>query len=78
MTLQDAMRHFRWDTTHDCSAAAYSNGHVVALYSLGLYEADLTRLKEMVPGLVVSELRRVEHDHGTWLRVDVAEKREEA
>ena len=71
MTLHEAVRHFRWDATHDYRKHDTVNGQIVSIYGLGLYEADLTRLKEMVPGLEVTELIRVEHDHGAWLRVDV-------
>jgi hypothetical protein len=72
MTLNDAARHFRWDATHDYYGHTSNMGEIVAIRGLGLYEADLKRLTEMVPGLEITELRRVEHDHGAWLRVDVA------
>lgn len=73
MTLHEAVRYFRWDELHDYGAAIRHSGAIVATHALGLYEADLERLKEMVPGLTVTERRRVEHDHGAWLRVDVVE-----
>jgi hypothetical protein len=71
MTLHEAAKHFRWDATHDYQQHDTRDGELAAIYGLGLYEADLIRLKEMVPGLVAKELRHVVHDHDTWLRVDV-------
>jgi hypothetical protein len=73
MTLHDASKEFRWDTTHDCHHHDTAGGQIVAMFGLGLYSDDLERLKQLVPGLKVRELRRFEHDHDTWSRVDVAE-----
>ena len=70
MTLHEAVRHFRWDATHDYRKHDTVNGRIFAIYGLGLYEADLLRLREMVPDLKVNGLRR----DGTWLRVDVVEE----
>ena len=74
MTLHEAVRHFRWDATHDYQRHDTRDGEIAALYGLGLYDADLKRLEEMVPGLRVAVIRQIEHDVGVWLRVDVLEE----
>jgi hypothetical protein len=73
MSLHDAVIALRWDSTHDYSRHDTEGDEIVALYGLGLYESDLEQLKHLVPGLEVMILRRVEHDFGTWLRVDLKE-----
>lgn len=71
MTLDEAVRHFQWSATHDYQRHDLRDGEITAIYGLGLYDADLQHLEVLVPGLAVAERGRVEHDHGTWVRVDV-------
>lgn len=73
MTLNEAVRHFRWSATHDYSKHDSVNGKLVAIYDLGLWAGDLVDLLAMVPNLKATGLRRVQHDNGTWLRVDIVE-----
>ena len=74
MTMDDAVRHFQWSAIHDYRKHDTVNGKIVAIYDLGLWAGDLVDLLEMVPNLKATELRRVQHDNGTWLRVDVVEE----
>lgn len=72
-TLDAVVRTFRWDAIHDYKRHEKKDGKIVALYGLGLYECDLDHIRRLMPMLQVTELRRVEHDDGAWLRVDLKE-----
>jgi hypothetical protein len=75
MTLHEAVRHFRLIPVDDYHQHDTVNGKIVALYGLGLYAADLWRLKVDIPRLSVRVLRSVERDNDRWVRVDVVESR---
>ena len=45
--------------------------------NLGVYEDELELVREILPvGWEIIEKKRVEHNHGTWLRVDIVPTRE--
>lgn len=76
MTLDEAAKLYRWSSVHDYGSEDLDDqGKIVAIYSLGIWETDLGQIKALVPGLKVYTKRRVEHDHGDWLRVDLREAR---
>lgn len=74
MTLHEAVIRFRLSPIHDFQRHDERDGKYIALYGLGLYEADLKSLRSFVPNLAITEHHRVRHDCGTWLRVDVVEE----
>jgi hypothetical protein len=71
LTLDEAAKQFRWSAVHDYRSSDSVNGKYVSIYGLGIWEADLESLRSLIPNLKVAEKHRVDHDAGTWLRVDL-------
>lgn len=73
MTLDEAVRHFRWNPVHDYQSSTERDGKIVALHELGIWDNDLRALYDMVSNMRVSTIHRVDHNDGAWLRVNVWE-----
>lgn len=71
MTLDEAARLYRWSPAHDYHGSETQDGKTVALFGLGIWEADLRSLRSQILSLGVVENSHVDHHEGRWLRVDL-------